>query len=368
MSPRVSSQDFMDRYREAITSRGIRVGCSFAPEQFTTSSGDDGAFALQALRVAVDEYRVSDVRIGLRWNNLAPGGTQITSYYDRLLDFCFASPDVRDVCIDLGPIKTFRWPEVHVPEMVLSALRSLPSRRAAIEADSELAQVSLRHFERALRYVGERYDGRTGVSFCFNEAFHSFGDFGWTMSEGYLLDLIRLVEQSGLFPGSGYLINSAGGRQLERIADFFEDLVHAEPSLAGRLTSGFDLYPFLPPLSPIPVLREALDLVREGWRRTHMRTAANIRRAIASPARYRIEVTEAQTEPWGGERTVGNSLWHYERVLAESIDEILSPDQTESVIRMWGIEYQLERVLTRTGVPANQAILDLTREINALVP
>ena len=185
------------------------------------------------------------------------------------------------------------------------------------------------------------------------------------MSQGYLLALIRLVEQSRLFPGCGYLINSAGGRQLNRIADFFERVVVIDPSLPGRVTSGFDLYPYLPPLSPVPVLREALDLAREAWRRTHTRTARNIRRA-GGPARYRIEVTEAQTEPWGVEQTVGNSLQHFERVLAESIDGILNPDQDGSVIRMWGIEHQLERVLTRSGVPANRAILDLTRRVNAL--
>ena len=41
----------------------------------------------------------------------------------------------------------------------------------------------------------------------------------------------------------------------------------------------------------------------------------------------------------------------------------LDPEQDESVIRMWGIEHQVQRARTSAGAE-NRAILDLTRAIN----
>lgn len=363
---RLPAAAFLDRYRDAIAARRIRVGCSFAPEQFEVTPGDGGAFALQALRVAVEDYGIADLRIGLRWNHLALDGQRLTDYYDALLEYCFTAAGVEHVCLDLGPIKTFRWPEVHVPDAILASLSSPPPRGAAIEPESELAQVSFEHFARALQHVGERYDGRKSVSFCFNEAFHSFGPLGWTMTERYVAALVHMVERCGYFPDAGFVVNSSEGRQLDRIADFFESLVRMTPELTGRLTSGFDLYPFLPAGSAVPVLRAALQRVRATWLRAGDPAGRSIRRANVGAARYRIEVTEAQTEPWGAEQTVGNSLPHYQHVLAECMDRILNPRQARSVIRMWGVEHQLERVLGGTGVPANRQILELTRDLNAL--
>lgn len=358
------TSEFLDRYLPVVRERQIGIGCSFAPEEFTSTPGDGGAFALRALRAAVEEYRVTDIRLGLRWNRLAPDGEAFDAYYEPFLEYCLRSPDVAHLCIDLGPIKTFRWPEVHVPQSVLEELRVLPPRGAVISAQSELAQRSFEHFERGLRYLGERYDGRTRISFCFNEAFHAFGPFGWTMSDEYVAELVSLVRESGHFPNAGFVINSSEDRQLDRIAAFFEALVRADASLAEHLTSGFDLYPFLPSVLGISALGRAFERTRARWRRARAATARNIERANAPRFGYRIEVTEAQTEPWGREQTVGNSLPYFEHVLADSIDRVLNPAQDSSVIRMWGIEYQLEKVLSGTGTQANEAILNLARTLN----
>jgi hypothetical protein len=185
------------------------------------------------------------------------------------------------------------------------------------------------------------------------------------MGEDYLVGLMRLVDQSGHFPQAGYVLNSSEGRDLDRIARFFERLLRARPQLSGRLTSGYDRYPF------IPRPRRATsvgDLVSRAHRalRPWAEARKNIRRASRSSYGYRIEVTEAQAEPWGTERSPGNSLPHFQHVLAECIHEILNPDQDESVIRMWGIEYQLAQVLQGNGRAPAREILRLVGEINAV--
>lgn len=354
--------EFLARFAPAIRARQISIGCSFAPEQFEGVKGA-GEIALRALRIAVEELGITDIRLGLRWDRLAPEGA-ILAYYEPYLDYCFASPTVRHVVLDLGPIKTFRWPEVHVPEAVIASLASVPADRASITPRDELAQRSFDHFARALEYVGSMHPATRSVSICFNEPFHRFGTREWTMSEAYLAELVRIVEESGLLPGCSYIVNSAQGLQLDRIAAFFEDLAEARASLRARLVSGFDLYPFLPPVVATPVLRELLGAARAIRRRWYAQARRNIERAQAGG--YRIEVTEAQAEPYGNQQAVGNSIAHYQHVLAECINGVLNPAQPASVIRMWGVEYQTARVLSRTASDANRQILELTRDVNAL--
>lgn len=362
--------EFLAHYAGAIHARRIRLGCSFAPEYFGAAAegGRPGAeeTAMRALRAAVEDLGMADIRLGLRWDNLAPDGVYLSSFYRPYLDYCFGHPAIRTVSLDIGPIKTFRWPEIHVPDAVLDRVRRVPQSSATITPEMELAQLSYGHAERAVAYLGREYDGAKPVSISLNEPFHGFGRFEWTMSEEYLDQLIDIVFGSGYFQDADVLINSAQGLDLDRIADYFEALVRRRPELRGRLVSGFDIYPFLPPVVNIPVLRELLANIRRTIRDWDRSVARSLRRAHDPDYGYRIEVTEAQAEPFGKNTVVGNSLPHYQHVLAQCFDRILDPAQEESVIRVFGIEYQLRTLFEGTARPANHQILDLTRAMNAL--
>lgn len=365
-------EEFLAHYEDVLRARKIRIGCSFSPEYFGAGAqeGQPGSeeLAMRVLRAAVEDLGMTEIRLGLRWDNLAPeGGSNLTSFYKPYLDFCFGHPDVRTVVLDIGPLKTFRWPEIHVPGPVIEGLRKVPSKTATITPDMEVAQASLAHAARTVEYLGSEYDGAKPVAISYNEPFHGFGKYEWLMSEAYLEQLTDIIFSSGYFDGAGIIVNSAQGLDLKRIADFFESLVRKRPEFKGRLTSGFDIYPFLPPVVNFPVLREVLAnirRVRRDWDDDDVTT--NRRRAHHPEYGYRIEITEAQAEPFGKHPLVGNSLPHFQHVLAQSIDRILDPSQDESVIRLFGIEYQLRAVFGGTAVEANHQILDLTREINAL--
>jgi hypothetical protein len=363
-------EEFVAHYRDTVRTRHIRLGCSFSPEYFGAAAvdGRPGAdkTAMRALRAAVEDLGMADIRLGLRWDNLTPDGVQLTSFYRPYLDYCFSHPAVRTVALDIGPIKTFRWPEIHVPDAVLGRLRHVPKSNAEIAPDMELAQLSYVHVERVMEYLGREYDGAKSVAFSINEPFHGYGRFRWTMSEAYLDPLVDLVLDSGYFRGADLIVNSAQGLDLDRIAGYFEALVRRRPELHGRLVSGFDIYPFLPPVVDFPVLRQVLANVRRTVRDWDRPVAASLRRAHDPEYGYRIEVTEAQAEPFGQNAIVGNSLPHYQHVLAQCFDRILDPSQDESVVRIFGIEYQLQTVFDGTARDANRQILDLTRQLNAL--
>ncbi|MEZ4554497.1 MAG: hypothetical protein R3B59_11450 [Dehalococcoidia bacterium] len=364
-------EGFLERYTDVIRGRRIRIGCSFSAE----SIGVDGrraserrhARAMQLLTAAVDELGMTDIRLGLRWSNLAPdGGTDLTRFYAPYLDYCFSHPRVREVALDFGPLKTFRWPEIHVPQPVLDRLDAVPSYKAEIRPDMAVARLGIEHLGRAVESVGREYGGAKPVALSLNEPFHGFGRFRWTMSEAYLLQVVDTVVGSRHFADAGVLVNSAQGLDLRRIAEFFRMLNRERPALRGRLTSGFDIYPFLPPMTDFPVLRQLLGNIRARKRGWEHQVGPNLELARNPEYAYRIEVTEAQAEPFGTHPSVGNSLPHFQHVLAECFDRILDPEQDESVIRLFGIEYQLRLQQSGRAAPDNLAILELTKRINEI--
>jgi hypothetical protein len=364
---RLSHDRFLAAYAERVVARRIRIGCSFAPEQFGTAPDAPAAsaVAIEGLRRAVEDFGIADVRLGLRWSHLCPDGETFTDFYAPYLEYCFASPHLRSLCLDIGPIKTFRWPEVHVPGAVLATLTTIPARGAVIAAGTELAERSLAHAQRTLEYIDTEF-GRSDrpLSFCFNEPFHPFGPLRWVMSEDYLDQLVRVVRRSP-FADASFVLSSSEGTDLARIAALFERLIQSDAALRGRLVSGYNYYPFTPPPLDFPGTGGPLAALRRLWYSPRRSAAADRAHPSDRASGYRIEVTEAQCEPWGREVRAGNSLLLYQHVLAECIDHILDPGQDESVIRMWGLEHQLQRAATAPGAE-NRAILALTRSINAL--
>jgi hypothetical protein len=363
----LSPVEFLAKYEAVLGARRIRVGASFAPEQFgaTPTTRDAAAFALQALRAAVEDFGIADVRLGLRWDHLCPDGASFSNFYAPFIEYCCTSTLVRRLCFDIGPIKTFRWPEVHVPQAVIDGLERVPPRGAVIDARTELAERSLAHVQRTLQFLAAEFGVTESVTFSVNEPFNPFGPRRWTMSERYLHQFVTTVIEAPGFEDASFIISSAEAFQLDRVAAFIRAAIAEDPRFQGRFTSGFNHYPFLPPVVSMPIAREVLDIAR-GWHRRWRGAAERSWARARDPLHgYRIEVSEAQCEPWGLEQRAGNSVALYQHVLAECIDGILDPQQDESVIRMWGIEHQLQRAATPDGAE-NRAILELTGAINAL--
>jgi hypothetical protein len=362
--------DFVDHYTATLRTRGTRIGASFAPEQFgaspTRTRKRSEQMAMQSLSAAVEDLGMLDLRLGLRWNSLAPLGPELSSFYEPYLDYVFSHPLVRTVCLDIGPIKTFRWPEIHLPQWALLHLDRQPAIGEEVQADSQLAALSFDHARRVIEYLGRRYAGRKPVMFSFNEPFNPYGILRWTLSEEFLEQLVGIVRDPSWFPDADIVVNSTGGANLARISRLFASLIRNDPTLAGHLVSGFDLYPFVPAETNVPILRDIVERVTQPTSDWYGEASANRRRAADPHLGFRIEVTEAQAEPFGSVRSVGDSLPYYQHVLAECIDRVLAPDQRGAPIRMFGLEYQMQRVLSGHATPGNDGILSLTRTLNHL--
>ncbi len=368
----LSAPDFLAHYESAFRAQGVRIGTSFAPELLGASPShadrDADALAKRVLAAAVEDLGMTDVRLGLRWSNLAPDTDALNDFYEPYLDYCFASPLVRTVSLDIGPIKTFRWPELHVPQRVLDRLKVTPARGATITPDDELAQISFEHAERTVEYLARRYGGAKPVTFSFNEPFHGYGPQRWMMSPAYLVRMVEIIRASTAFRDACFLVNSAGGADLDQIAAFIDLLRARYPEVRDRLTSGVSMYTFVPPYVWFrrPVLQDILAHIQQPTRNWYGEVAKNLRRARDPERGFPIEITEAQAEPFGPLKQAGDSLAYYQHVLSECMERILNPAQRDTTIRMFGAEYQLARRFAGTATEGNEAILGLTRAINHL--
>jgi hypothetical protein len=355
-----------DRFLEdkASAFANLTLGCSFAPEQWEPDELARGE-ALDALKYAVQELGMREVRLGIRWSGVDHGyGRVDLSFYRPYLDYCIQNG--ANVCLNVGPIRTFRWPEDHVPALVLERAGA-PPPGATIGAGSPLAQEAYAYLDRLLDSIAEAYSpdqlGRVTMVQPENESFFAVGAHEWKVSADYLKRVIRQIDAR--LPTSSLLVTSAGRLNLKAVHELFVDLIKEDARFRGRLVSGFDYHYKTPHLDEFPIIR-GLDPVAFAFQFPPAKHCdANIRDARRSG--YRIEVSEGQAEPFGSLKSPGNSVRDFRFMLTRCAENIVDP-KAPSVIRVWGVEELTKKVLRGEATPDHEAIVELVRAINAKQP
>jgi hypothetical protein len=113
--------EFFARHEDDLSR--LTLGASFAPEQW---SGDERGQrqALAAAGLVLKDLGIRELRLGLRWRRVeTPDGQIDLRAYKPLLEYCLGQG--ASVCLNVGPIKTFRWPEDHAPRHLLRRLQSV---------------------------------------------------------------------------------------------------------------------------------------------------------------------------------------------------------------------------------------------------
>jgi hypothetical protein len=337
----------------------VRLGFSFAPEQWAPDEIASGE-ALAGLAFASEELGLKAARLGLRWNRVSPDGRRESlDFYRPYLNYGFEHG--LDLALNVGPIRTFRWPEEHVPEGVLGQI-GIPHRETRVELNSPLARVSLEYLDRLLDLLSDSYGGEMGRIAAIqpeNEAFWPFGIYRWTMSRPYLSEVFDLIHAR--YPQAPLLLSSAGRLNLREITSFFRELIERDESYHGRLISGFDYHYKTPANDPYPVLRnfDPIALALK-WP-----PAPSCGENIADSRRYgfRIEVTEGEAEPTGTIMTPGNSAKEFRYMLLRCAENVLDR-RTPSVLRIWGIEHLARVVRSGNATGEHTQIVDLIRRLN----
>lgn len=305
----------------------MRFGASFSPEYCEYIGIKD---PLVALKFVHRKLGIRDIRLGLRWDSIDNGKELSFDYYRKYLEYLFRN-DI-DVCLNVGPIKVFRWPEEHIPKYLSKYITS------KIDNSSEISRISKEYFTNLLHLLSEEYGSYMNkVTFQVeNEAFNRFGHIRAKISPSHVLDITRILFNR--FPNSRIMMSSAGRTNLRKIVDLFEELRNDSSINPKSMTLGINYYfklphtlPFFKTLNPM--------LISFPWDMS-LKELQKKSKEIG----FDIEISEGQFEPWGVQKSPGNSYEDFEYLIDKS-NEILSKNGKRKVLRLWGVEEFAQRFL-----------------------
>jgi hypothetical protein len=358
--------EYLELYRDKF--KRVKIGCSFDPgiieQMYERENGKTGISQekkLQALQVLVEDFGIRDIRLGINWNRVIDRtGKFDFSYYRPFLGYCIRKK--LDICLNLGPIKTFGWPEEHIPAGVLSSLSRQPKE---VTKDSELAKSALRYLKQLVTYLKKEYTP-TEIS-CLsivqldNEPFNTFGKHRLTLQQDYLLESIRYAAET--FSSAKILVSSAETRNIKNVRNLIVK-AHKELDIdKRRFICGINYYYNLPHFIRLPKVGPVDSITQTNF--LQWSTAyENIQ--YSRKYGYQIEITEAQFEQWGrAYLSPGNSFHECKYLLARCVENILDP-QVGGLIRLWGFERYAKRKIEGTLSTDQVQNLELIRKINKL--
>jgi len=389
-----------------------RIGCSFSPEQVAYVYNPDFVLSLETYNTpqgqammqkamdtatfAVETLGMTDVRFGIRWNNAVDRQGHLNiRLYEPFLHYLFSVPNTK-VSINIGPIKTFRWPEEHIPEGILKKTGS-PQAWTEVTSDSELSKQSIAYERTLLDYLknSRTYTPEELAHIIAiqpdNESNIPFGQYLIKMSRDHMQKSIKVIDE--YFPGIPILLNTGGIPEIplswnelfiymrtamEEMAEFLIELRRNEHK--GRLILGYDYYH----------LTQYSDYLQLGGEKFDTNTIlkavggidffSGIRNELKA---YNIEqeITEGQTEPWIAKEEIPTMYQHFKdrflpgndsrEYLFSLLRELEFTDPAKPArIRLWGIEF-LYKAFNDPTVPEEfkreqNKIVEIVQTINAI--
>lgn len=301
----------------------IVLGTSFSPE-YAKSLGCDQP--LELLKIINKELNIKDIRLGLRWNVVENDKKISLDYYDKYLKYLFKK-DCK-ICLNIGPIKVFRWPEEHIPKYISV------KKEEYITPDTDIAKYAYQYFEKLLILLKKEY-GKKLDSVMFqieNECFYRFGRLGLTMSQEYIIGLLEILKK--YFPNNRVMFDSAGRTNLKEIIELFKNINDMEIYPYESLVLGFNYYFKLPKFPQRDPLK-GLSITSMSISKLHQ---------YQKELRFGLEISEGQFEPWKKVVTPGNSYLDYEYLINNSI-RYFPKDYQYKLIRLWGSEKLAMKIL-----------------------
>lgn len=327
--------------------KDIALGTSFSPEYTEyIYSGD----ALDILKTIHKELNISEFRFGLRWNSVEQDSNISLSFYKKYLEYAFK--EELSLCLNIGPIKTFRWPEEHIPKYLES--KSLP----VITEECELAKYAYEFLHKELSLLKKEY-GKNLSKCTFqieNEGFNKFGHLGLIMSNEYMYSIAKILNE--YFPKNKLMIDSAGRQDLREIVSFFKMLIEEKLYTGKNLVLGFNYY-FKPEGLMTDIFRYLNPVKYALPFAMSIPTLHKFQKEIG----FDMEITEGQFEPWGKEKTPGNTYYDFVYLLENSY--VYFPENMKrKVLRLWGTEELASKIKNRSLTSEHIQIIDHVRRIN----
>ena len=354
-------EKYQDRFKK------ITIGCSFAPDlveqMYLLENGVKNVSVeqkLAVLKVLIHEFGLKDIRLGIKWNKVVDAhGKFDFSYYHPFLDYCLTH-DVQ-ICLNVGPIKTFGWPEEHIPKQIID--KSSLILGSKIYFNSEMAKNALAYLDILLLHLKSSYSKEQLKNMVIiqpeNEQFNIYGKLKLRLSEEYISQVIKKIY--AIFPDKKILLSSAETRNTFQIAKFIKKIINEEKINGSNFICGINYYYNLPHYIHLPKIGP-IDYITYSNFVQRKTNYANIR--TARKLGYQIEVTEAQFEQWGrAHLSPGNSFHEAKYLFARIAENILDP-QEGGLIRLWGLERYAKKKIENSLTQDHKDNLKLIQRIN----
>lgn len=353
------NQTFFNEHKEVLQRSSI--GCSFSPEWL-----GDGLFVHDkdlrkdnlSMLDEIERWGIKQVRLGIRWSQAVNEKGEIDlSFYRPYFEKCLRSNF--DICLNFGPIKTFRWPEEHIPEYFLKENPGITDLNSVVSSETELAHVAINYLAELIPALksefGPELSSRVKIVQPDNEPFNPFGQYKLMMGQDYLTQTTLQIHEA--FPESRILINSSGSTDTRIIGNFFQKLGKENPHLKSQFLFGYDYYYQIGEIPNLPLI-DYVDSVALAETFIGQVLGMGLRLGSISG-----EVTEIQLEGWGRYTEPGNSVKHFRFALLRCLEKILSKER-KPLVRIWGAEKLAKKAIQKETTDEHRQIIQHIQMIN----
>jgi hypothetical protein len=322
---------------------------------------------LEALNILTNEIGLKSIRLGIRWCDVDFDGKVNIEKYKEVVKYCLENK--LSICLNVGPIKVFRWPEVYVPDRIVNA-QNIGTDKYEITAESEISKESIIYLEKLFdafeKEFGREFFDKIKTVQVDNEMFNPFGTKRWYAGFDHLFEIIKSVNKR--FKTSKILLSISGGPNefdilnpdVLRVQKFIKSFIPAD--LVSRIVIGFNFYYQVPGL---PRDRNGNSL--DAFSVLKIINGKNILKNIkqwASQNKVDFEVTELQFEPWGEHGDAGLNFRGFQFSLLRLKEIIQLENQPKTVLRLWGTELFAQKFFAGELSEDQEKIVELIQEID----
>lgn len=328
----------------------IEIGCSFNPEYWILEGKD--YTPLFVLNYIHKDLKINSVRLGLRWNLIEQlDGTLNLDYYKPYLEYCVKNN--LQLTLNLGPLKTMRWPEEHIPEQYLNLVRI----NKTISKSHPIAGISINYLNNLIDLLDKDFPDLSNQIVAVqgnNEAFNNFGHLGIKIMPEYEYTVINVLLSR--FNRKNVLMNSSGLNDIRKIYNLAESLNFQW----NKLIIGINYYYKVKYQHKIPLISRLDNIV---IKKLFSSTVATLRKNAAIKG-FQTEITELQGEPWWPNAITPGSSFNEFLFTLYRTRQLKPPAQKSLVISYWGIEYLITKLLSNDVSADQQKIANLISNIN----
>lgn len=333
--------------------QNLQIGASFNPEHWVFENNHD--VAKHAFDILTNEFKIKEIRLAIRSSDVVEEDYSLNFWaYDYFISQAIERNAI--ICLNVGPVKTMRWPEQTISHRLLAKLSTPQPPRSVIRLDSEIATVSLEYLRNLLEIIKKQFGDTFAILQANNEPFNPFGVFEWEMSVEFEKKCIETIWE--FFPGRKILLNSNGRRDLKNIMKLISQF---ESTMQHLFIIGINYYYKSPDHRYIPILRNLDNVTLSPLCSTSLPQL----RKFKLGKNIAVEISELQFEPWMGlYESPGNSYAEFVKTLNRSRDIFAKTAQENGVVRLWGIEQLLVKMIKGELTEEHRKMIEaLKREV-----